>query len=657
MPHPAIEQLPAIEVEKICAGEVVERPLNVVKELIENSLDAGATQIAVELTDGGKELIRVADNGAGIPAAELPLALKPHCTSKIRAMDDIYALSTLGFRGEALSSIAAVSRLRITSRRADDELGARIEINGGAMTASTRLSFQPGTEVEVRELFFNTPARLKFLRSKQAETGRVTTLLSAYALAFPEVRWEVSSQGRMLLSTSGDGNLRAVLTGLVGAEAGEHLARVDFEFPPSAVSGYISTPQHHRHNRQRQWYFVNHRPVINKMLYKAVDDAVREFMSSGKFPLGAFFLELPPEEIDVNVHPMKHEVSFAQPQGVYSLLLTAVSRALGNAASARQHRLTRGLATVVHPAVTPQQETPDAKPEPLPPTSIADDPASDPDAPPGQRAIPQYREGQQVAPPRDAQPIPGLATAMNSIEFPGGKAVRDPELATPDVSLEENVINRMSQSIKGSPLQAQSQEIYQGEQGSSVSLVSQVADTYLVAVTEQAVYLIDQHAAHERILFEQLIARMAQGADKVRRQQLLFPLLVQLTPGEAQVVELFSRDLATLGFGCELGAANNLVVREVPLMLGRGVTPELLHAVLTELSHHETSTTLAERQKELAASLACRAAIKAGDSLAPDERYELVRQLLSRESTLSCPHGRPAVIRLGHGELAQMFLR
>ncbi len=657
MPHPAIEQLPAIEVEKICAGEVVERPLNVVKELIENSLDAGATRITVELTDGGKELIRIADNGVGIPAAELPLGLKPHCTSKIRAMDDIYALSTLGFRGEALSSIAAVSRLRITSRRADEELGARIEVNGGAMAASTRLSFQPGTEVEVRDLFFNTPARLKFLRSKQAETGRVTTLLSAYALAFPEVRWEVSSQRRILLSTSGDGDLRAVLTGLVGHEAGEHLALIDFEFPPSAVSGYVSTPQHHRHNRQRQWYFVNHRPVSNRLLYKAVDDAVREFMSSGKFPLGAFFLELPPEEIDVNVHPMKHEVSFAQPQGVYSLLLTAVSRALGDAASARQHRLTRGLATVVHPAATPQKGTLDAKAESFPPTATADDPASDPDAPPGQRAIPQYREGQQVAPPRDAQPIPGLSTAMNSIEFPSGKAVRNPELAPRDVSFEGNVVDSVSQSIEGSLRQAQPRGLDNGEQEPSINLIFQVAGTYLVAVTEQAVYLIDQHAAHERILFEQLIARMAQGADKVRRQQLLFPLLVQLTPGEAQVVELFSRDLATLGFGCELGAANNLVVREVPLMLVGRTTPELLHAVLTELSQHETSKTLAERQKELAASLACRAAIKAGDSLAPDERCELVRQLLSRESTLSCPHGRPTVIRLGPGELAQMFLR
>ena len=629
---PRIAPLDPAEVGRICAGEVVERPLSVVKELIENALDAGATRITIELTDGGKRLIRVVDDGHGIAYDDLPLAIRPHHTSKIRCLDDVFALVTLGFRGEALGSIATVANLALTSRTADDDLGGRIEVNGGSLESHTRAAFQRGTEVEVRNLFFNTPARLKFLKSAQSETGRITQLITGYTLAYPEVKWELTSQGATRISTDGDGDLKAVLADLVGPDAGGHLAEIDFEFPPSAVTGYISEPSYYRHNRQRQWFFINRRPVENKLLYKAVDDAIREHISPGRFPYGAFFLELPPEEIDVNVHPMKREVNFAQPQSVYSLLATAVRRALGAAAGQRQHTLSRGLSAVVE-RTAPHVES---------------------DAPPGQRAIPVYEEGQRIAPlefPAERRtgagrpyPTPPAATTAGA-----GDALRHPAVPTLQPPLPPD------QPQSAAPAAPQVIEPVPVEE-LSLGLIAQIADSYLVVTTGREVYLIDQHSAHERVLFEDLYARLRDKAAGPR-QRLLFPMLVSLTPGEAETATEHLPALNTLGFDCEVGAGDNLVVNEVPLELAGRVTAELVHGVLTELEETGGSALLEDRVKALAASLACRAAIKAGDRLPPDERYELVRQLLSRASTLSCPHGRPTVIRLGTAELERMFLR
>ncbi|MBN2083248.1 DNA mismatch repair endonuclease MutL [bacterium] len=633
----AIVELAPDEVRRICAGEVIDRPLSVVKELIENSLDAGASQIEISLADGGRRLIRVSDNGAGIPFDELPLAVKPHCTSKIRGLDDIYySLTTLGFRGEALSSIAAVSHLTLTSRTAAEELGGRLEVSGGALVRHERDNLQPGTELEVRDLFFNTPARLKFLKSRQSETSQISTLLSSYALAYPEVRWSLVSQDRTVLSTTGDGDLYGVLLDLLGSEVGEKLVPVDFEFPPQAVSGYISPPQYHRHNRQRQWYFINRRPVGNKLLYKAVDDAVREFLSAGKFPLGAFFLELPPEEIDVNVHPMKREVSFAQPQGIYSLLRTAVSRAVGQTAAARQRQLTRGLAAVIAPA-----KFPGAAP--------ADDPGSDPDTPPGFQALPLYEEGQALpldpaAPPAPAGPPPAPIDFRPRPPAPTAASTGQP------VSVSLGIGQPVSQYTAPHPSESGPPEV-------GIGMVSQIGDSFLLAATNHEVYLIDQHAAHERILFEGLYARLQAEQRGGMRQRLLFPLIIELLPGQAELVQAFGPALTALGFACELGAGPSLVVREVPLLLAGRVTVELVHGVFSELAEQDTSTLLADQIKELAASLACRAAIKAGERLPPDECYALVQQLLSRRSSLSCPHGRPTLIRLGVEELRRMFLR
>jgi DNA mismatch repair protein MutL len=655
-PVPAVRAqialLPEEESAKIKAGEVVERPANVVKELIENALDAGATRITVELEDGGRTLLRVVDNGAGIPAEELALAVQRHATSKIRCLDDIYRLSTLGFRGEGLAAIGAVSRLALASRTADNALGARIAVNGGNTGQPQALALQPGTVAEVRDLFFNVPARLKFLRSASAETSQVAALLDGYALAWPDVRWELRSGGRLLLRSDGDGDGRAVLADLCGLAAGQAsappaadaFARISFEFPPMAVRGWISEPRYHRHNRSRQWFFVNGRPVSNKLLFRAVDDSVREFMSEGKFPQGAFFIELPPEELDVNVHPMKLEVSFAQPQAVYSLLTTGVRRALGSAAAARQQQLKRGLASVVEP-LRPVPGRPAVAP-----AGMADEPYAgylpllDP-PPAGHAHVPVFSPAAPLV----------FDTGGFTAEHTGSFAVVPPPLGAPEAPEE-----RVSAVAGGqtSALAASATAAGLPAAAPHVTAVQQVASSYLALLTPEAVYLVDQHAAHERILFEALYERLQNAAPLPPRQKLLFPLELRLTGAEAELAVGYCAELARLGFAADYAVEQRMLrVAEVPVLLAGRVTVELLQGSLGELAELGHSALLAEQGKRLAASLACRAAIKAGDRLPMEEQRALVGQLLARWSSLSCPHGRPTILRLGSGELAGLFLR
>ncbi len=754
LPLQPIAALPADEVQKICAGEVVERPLSVVKELIENALDAGASEITVELAEGGKRLIRVIDNGCGIAAGQLELAIQPHCTSKIRSLEDLYHLGSLGFRGEALASIGAVSRLRISSyetvgaehglgpdispesrvlspgedvpaptQRISDTairldasdsafgtqdsglrtldaglrtvFGASIEVHGGTSLGLATSQLKRGTEVEVSDLFYNVPARLKFLRSAQSETSQVAGLLTAYALAWPEVRWRLISTDakggpRTLLASDGDGDLAAVLRDLLGPELAESMAPLGFEFPPLALGGYVSAPHRHWHNRTRQWFFINRRPVVNKLLYRAVDDAMREFLSPGKFPAGVFLLELPPEEIDVNVHPAKTEVNFAQPQAVYSLLTTGIRRALGAAAASRQRELTRGMSVIISPLDPRVAEARSAAGRTGEGTSIhppgsdmqlLGPPLLEEEAPPGHRAIPVFDPSAPLA-------ADGRRSDVGSLNRPGVYSEQTPSRVGGTQSysdLRPSTFDSPVSDLRPFSLDAAPTHV--------AGPVQQIADSYLVLATPAEIYLIDQHAAHERVLFETFWERLdpERRTDSPQRQRLLFPMLIALSPAEASAAEEALPALAQLGFAAQLGIGSQLVIDEVPALLAGRIAAPLLQAVLSELAdparmsgevlelanapvgaEHDlgpaseargharplqTSSAFADRMKYLAASLACKAAIKAGQSLPPEERASLLRLILSRWSSLSCPHGRPTVIRLGPGELERMFLR
>ncbi|MCB1220851.1 MAG: DNA mismatch repair endonuclease MutL [Planctomycetales bacterium] len=619
-PRQPIMALSEQEARRISAGEVVERPVNVVKELVENALDAGATQVTVELEDGGRQLIRVTDNGHGIPASELPLAVLPHHTSKIRSLDDVFGLSSLGFRGEALASIAAVSRLRIASHHADDELGTALSLDPAGLSSTEPVNLQGGTEVEVRELFHNTPARLKFLRSRQSESAQVGRMLVSYAIAWPEVRWELLSAGRSLLSTDGSGDRRQVLSDLIEPGFRHELHELDYEFPPSAVHGLISDPTYHRNNRSRQWFFINRRPVTNRLLYKAVDDAMREFLSSGKYPAGAFFLELPPEEIDVNVHPMKLEVSFSQPQAVYTLLSTAVRRGMNRAAGERQGSLRSGLSSVVRQLDAGMPGRPvDSIERRRPNLSLAD-------------AARQYAEVSV-----DASVTPARLEPEDDFAF-----VPPPI----DVIPERRVQLAQDDADAGFADAPQ------------LSLVGQVGNSYLVLNSGERLYVVDQHAAHERILFEKIYEAVDPArASAITRQSLLFPMVVSLDDTESEDMQPLLEALRRVGFNAEAGAGGSLVISEVPQFLRNRINPALMADALEEFSSRGISDLLEDRIKELAASISCRAAIKARMRLTESEQLALLRLLLESWSSLSCPHGRPTIIEIGSSELEKMFLR
>jgi DNA mismatch repair protein MutL len=506
----------------------------------------------------------------------------------------------------------------------------------------------------VRELFYNVPARLKFLRSASSEATQVSALLTTYALAYPEVRWTLSSGGRTLLASDGDGDQYSVLADLLGSELAADLAPVDFEYPPMAVSGWISAPHRHWHNRTRQWFLINRRPVSNKLLYKAVDDAMREFVSPGKFPAGVFMLDLPPEEIDVNVHPAKIEVAFAQPEAVYSLLLTAVRRALGHAAASRQRELTRGMSLAVMPVAREFREAVrETEPTIEFEQASADVPNLGADAAAGELAIPVY----DMDKPFVAEP--GSAGSPDGADILVRQPLQARMPAPPDVT-------------------PATQREAQSEGPGEVLQIMQVADTYLVLVTASEVYLIDQHSAHERVLFEELWDRINGAAPT--RQMLLLPQVIQLTPAEAGMAELLLPELDRLGFGAEL-AGSALHITEVPALLAAKITPELLISAIQDISNvggapgrPETHlnfgdtgragaapsapvTSVANVIKNLAATMACKAAVKAGQRLPDSEREHLVQLICSRWSSLSCPHGRPTVVRLGPGELEKLFLR
>lgn len=616
-----ILELSTMEARRISAGEVIERPVNVVKELIENALDAGSTQISIELEDGGRQLIRVTDNGGGIPADELPLALLPHHTSKIRSLDDIFGLSSLGFRGEALASIAAVSRLRITSRSSGEEMGSALVQDSLDSQRRELVNLQFGTEVEVRELFHNTPARLKFLRSRQSETSQVARMLLAYAIAWPEVRWQLKSAGRSLLSTDGKGDRAEVLRDLLEPDFRHPLHVLDYEFPPSAVHGLIADPTYHRSNRSRQWYFVNRRPVSNRLLYKAVDDAMREFLSAGKYPAGAFFLELAAEEIDVNVHPMKLEVSFSQPQAVYSLLSTAVRRGMHRAASERQGSLRSGLSSAVRPLDTglPGRAT-QAESGRRMTLSLAD-------AAQRYNAVPDETETAQ----QPLRPMLEVAQPLHAMQSPVSAPVYPAAQDAPDAG------------FTAAPV---------------MQLMGQIANSYLVLNSGERLYIVDQHAAHERILFEKIYEAVDPlRAATISRQSLLFPMVLALDIAEQADTEGLIEAMQRCGFRVEAGAAGTLIVSEIPQFLRSRVNPGLLSSALEDFMSRGISDALEERLKELAASISCRAAIKANMRLTAAEQQALLDQLLAGWSSLSCPHGRPTIIEIGSTELERMFLR
>ena len=638
-----IRQLPQDVAAKIAAGEVVERPASVVKELVENALDAGARHVRVELAGGGLGLIRVTDDGRGIPAPELPLACARHATSKIGTLDDLERIRTLGFRGEALASIAAVARVMLVSRPRDSDAGAQVTVENGALGPVTPAGAPSGTSVTVRDLFADVPARLKFLKTRATETGHCLHLLEQYALAYPEVRFTAASEGRQVFATPGDGKLFSALVAVYGLRVAEEMVpfggaaelETGTHTPLSThgegpgeradrprVHGYVSRPTCYKATRQYLSLFVNRRWVQSRTLSYAVEEAYHSLLLAGRHPIAVVNVELDPALLDVNVHPAKTEVKFLRERQVYAVVQRAVRAAV--------------VATAETPEVSPRAF---AIPTWGQPTASA-------------------AAGGRSGDAGEIGGAPAEAAAGTQTPLWAGLARlgrRGAHAGEPGGESEEPAPRGASGgfAVPG----AAAGEPVGGVRLPVLRVLGQVSQAYIVTEGPNGVYLIDQHAAHERILLERMVAEWR--AQAVSSQLLLEPLPLELAPSEREAVEGHLEALRGLGFELEPFGGDALLVRAVPGALAAQARPQSLRELLVELAggdgeaarHGETW------EEHALANVACKAAIKAGQTLSPEEQRELIRQLEGTEARQSCCHGRPTMVHLSLDALEREFDR
>lgn len=568
----SIRILPPEVASQIAAGEVVERPASVVKELVENSLDAGADQISITIKDAGRGLIKVSDNGSGIPADELPLTVSRHATSKLSSAEDLFHIATLGFRGEALASIGSVSNLTITSRATESDLGARLQVDGGQLAAVEPVGTPVGTVVNVADLFFNVPARLKFLKKDVTERRHIEDFVTHYALAYPNVRFQLRQEDRLSVQTSGNGDRREVLASLYGVEMAQQMLEVLAEYEQLKITGFTSAISFTRSNRREITLFINGRWIQDTALVTAVVHAYHTFLMVGRYPQSLLFLALPPEMVDVNVHPTKAEVRFRERDRVFSGVQRAVKRAL-----------------LAH--------------TPVPGIGAGTFGTSDHE--------PGFERG-------------GLPWSGFDTTYQQGELTWQPNEEKPD-----------------------------GSRVPLLRLVGQVAATYLVAEGPDGLYLVDQHAAHERVLFERYLE---QRQTSIPSQSLLEPAAVEFSAAEARLVTDQLSILGKLGFQVESFGLNTFLVRAVPQILS-GIEPGAALRVLVEDFEEDETPLQSEQEAKIIARICKRAAVKGGQALTVEEQRALLDDLESCQSPRTCPHGRPTMIHLSVDLLERQFGR
>lgn len=635
-----IRQLAPDVAAKIAAGEVVERPASVVKELIENSIDAGATQIRVELIQGGLQLIRVSDNGAGIPADELALALARHATSKVAQVTDLEQLNSLGFRGEALASIAAVADLQLLSRHQHADQGAQISAQNGTLSGVAIAASPVGTALTVRNLFHAVPARLKFLKTRSTEVSHCLHMLAQYALAYPEIRFSVASEGREVFATPGDGQLINVLVVMHGLQVPEQMVPVgspgesgdDPTFP--VVTGYASRPSFYKSTRQHLSFFVNRRWVLSRTLSYAVQESYHSLLLPGRHPLVVINITLDPSQIDVNVHPAKTEIRFLKESRVYKAVLRAVRAAVLRAAEApdwgagqaRQSEQER-----VESALPPPQ-SPAPRPQDNPWLTTAEEEAAGPLA----------RLWQGHVAPRDHT---GAGTQLRAslLSSAEPRAPHRPEALSALPAGEEETAGEIP--LPGPEAAGRLP---------ALRLIGQLAQSYIITEGPAGLYLIDQHAAHERILLERMVAALQERAPL--SQLVLTPIVLRLAPGEVSALEEHWEQLQRIGFALQIEACD-VTVRAVPQALIKRLSALTLQELLADLTAPEDVGHTETWEERALANVACKAAIKAGSFLAMVEMRELLTQLALTRAPYSCCHGRPTTVHFSLSALEREFGR
>lgn len=648
MPH--IQLLDAGVAELIAAGEVVERPSSVVKELTENAIDAGSTAITVAIEGGGIRSIQITDNGCGIVRDEVPTAFLRHATSKVRTAEDLASIGTLGFRGEALASVSAVSRVEMLTRTADELAGTRCLIDGSAVPTVEDTGCPVGTTVFVRDLFYNVPARMKFLKKEVSEANAVAAVVDCLAISHPEIAFRFIKEGREVLHTPGNGDLHDCLYAVFGKEFANNLVLVDYRLADVTVCGYVCKPFAARANRAMQHFFVNGRYVKTKTAAAALERAFQGNIMIGKFPTCVLYVELPPQAVDANVHPAKIEVRFANERPVFDAVFHAVKAALAAGDTPKQAVLESSAVSSVLPSAKSSVAAPSAiaakpaatgfqkrpitgstfsPPTPRPTVHSVSGTVFSPDIAVDEPVTPIVRLGNDTPPapkPAPATPPP----AKTQTEFTPPPAPRSPQIQ-PAAAPEQTVLE------PSAPV-------------SVIRYLGEVYRTYLLAEKDGSLYFVDKHAAHERILYNKL--RRSVRCDA---QMLLSPISVSVSAKEYDVLLAQRELLAEAGFEVE-DFDGSLLVRSVPMLLAAEDVSALIQEIAAGLLEGKQAVQM-DKLDWLYHSVACRAAIKAGDRQSPAELEALVKRVLTDEEVRYCPHGRPVCFELTRKELEKQFGR
>ena len=637
-------------INKIAAGEVVERPASVIKELVENAIDAHADRIQVEIAAGGTSFMRVSDNGIGMSRQDAELAILRHATSKIVKVDDLLTIGTLGFRGEALPSIASVSRFTLTTRQAGDELGTEIKISGGSLPEIGETGCGIGTTIRVEDLFFNTPARKKFLKTNNTEGGKINEFIVKLAISNPQIAFKLINNNKMAVSTPGNGDLKDTLQSIYGGTVGSALLPLEFEDEDIRLSGFVTKPSAIRSSRSWQTFIVNGRIIANRAIAKAIDNAYHALIPKTGYPLVALNIQVPQNTIDVNVHPQKSEMKFEDEGRVFKAVYKAVLDAIRPKDEVRQLGQLGNMAAGVEQAEIDRhvahgmQDLHDMSPaagklymENLLAAKDVERASASP-----ARYVPVYEERRQAAMqwreaaarmdvPKPAEPesenVPETVPELVSVPVPEMMPV--PE-AVPETMPVEN----------------------DREQSCRMVPIGQVDNTYIIAQDADGLYIVDQHAAHERILFDRFSAR----AGEIPVQQLLVHLMLDFSSHEAEIIEDNLAMLKELGFGMEPSGPKQFRLTEVPADVPSGEAEDFIREILASLEElHKPSA--AELRQAAIATASCKAAIKAGFKLNFRQMEILLAELNDTAMPYTCPHGRPTIIKFSTDELAKMFKR
>jgi len=618
-----IYMLDEATINKIAAGEVIERPASIVKELAENSIDAGATAVSIEIQEGGKSYINVSDNGCGILKEDVEQVFFRHATSKIKSSNDLQGILTLGFRGEAMASIAAVSEVELKTKAEEDTSGSHIIIKGGKILENNAVGYPTGTSVTVRNLFFNTPARLKFLKSDTAEQGAIVDIVEKLALSNTGISIKLTVNNKVVLHTPGNGDLLSVILCIYGKNIAKAMLRLEHSNDIVSIEGYIGKPEIAKGNSTYMTFSVNGRYIKNRMMAEAMRQAYKTLLMNNRYPFSVINLNIKSDMLDVNVHPTKQEIKFSDEKAIFNTLYAAVRNCL-NSSSLIFESLEEPVSTPAAPAEAYRNDS---------------------------SYVSQAFEKRNDYTAMETKPQNGKFEQF-SIEALKSTPVTD--------SYSKQYQYERSSSRQGivpeprvEVIQEEKPDTLEKQRTLDISIIGQLFGTYVLGQHEDTFYLIDQHAAHERIMFEYI--REKYNSRDIPMQELMMPIIVELSPAEKLLYSDNSLIFQNLGFEIEWFGENTLAIRAIPIIMGEPCTGEFFSNILDSI--RDNAANAASPLEKIIISMACKNAIKAGDSITPEETRELINRLMNTKQPYTCPHGRPTIITMSRYELEKKFKR